>query len=123
MRELGISAVSCIALLALRMRVSMSAIGSVSIGSPAALGHAGDEALVRQLAQADPAEPELAVDGARTAALLAAGVRAHLEAGRAGLLHHQRRLGHALLLPPLAGEREAELAGARRPARRSRRWS
>src|ERR671918_3160759 len=31
MREVGISAVSCIALLALRMRVSMSAIGSVSI--------------------------------------------------------------------------------------------
>src|SRR5215210_3823223 len=31
MREVGISAVSCIALLALRIRVSMSAIGSVSI--------------------------------------------------------------------------------------------
>jgi hypothetical protein len=30
-REVGISAVSCSALLALRMRVSMSAIGSVSI--------------------------------------------------------------------------------------------
>ena len=32
-RECGIDAVSCIALLALRMRVSMSATGSVSIRS------------------------------------------------------------------------------------------
>ena len=35
---------------------------------PARLGHAGDVALVRELAQADPAQAELAVDGARPAA-------------------------------------------------------
>ena len=34
MREVGISALSCIALFALRIRVSMSATGSVSIASP-----------------------------------------------------------------------------------------
>src|SRR5215218_2938105 len=88
--EFGISAVSCIALLALRIRVNMSAIGSVCTrylpisfpvsrakrwdntfprkvrsifrGSPGTLGHAGDLALVRELAQADPAEAELLVD-------------------------------------------------------------
>jgi hypothetical protein len=63
-------------LLALRMRVSMSAIGSVSIRSllPARLRHAGDRALVRELAQADPAESELAEHGARPSAPVAARV-------------------------------------------------
>jgi hypothetical protein len=59
--------------LALRMRVSMSAIGSVSTASllPAGLRHAGDHALVRKLAQADAAEAELAENGAGTAAAVA----------------------------------------------------
>src|ERR687887_1041444 len=76
--ELGISAWSCSAWLALRMRVSMSAIGSVSIvlSLPRALGHAGDDALVGELPQADPAEPELLVDRARAAAPAAARVAA-----------------------------------------------
>ena len=56
---------SCIATLALRMRVSMSAIGSVIVivrlPSPAGLRHTGHLAGVHQLAQADAAEPELAV--------------------------------------------------------------
>src|SRR5215467_4882844 len=79
--ELGISALSCSALLALRMRVSMSATGSVSILSPLprALRHAGDHALVGELAQADPAEPELPIHGTRAPAPVAAGVVAHLE--------------------------------------------
>src|ERR671935_2539193 len=94
MREFGISTVSCNALFALRMRASMSATGSVSISLPARLRHAGDRALVRELPQADPAETELAEDGARATAAVAAGVRLRLELGRALLLGDQRLLGH-----------------------------
>src|ERR671931_2498664 len=94
-RELGISARSCSALLALRMRVSMSAIGSVSIGSPGALGHAGNHALVREVAQADPAEAELLEDRARAAAPIAARVVPHLEPLRTRLLDDERLLRHA----------------------------
>src|SRR6476646_9350468 len=94
--ELGISAVSCSALLALRMRVSMSATGSVSISFllPGALRHAGDHALVGELPQADPAEPELFEHGTRAPAAVAAGVVTHLELRGAGGLHPQRLLGH-----------------------------
>src|SRR4051812_17394687 len=94
--EAGISATSCSALLALRMRVSMSATGSVSISLllPGALGHARDDALIGELPQADPAEPELAEHGARAPAAVAAGVVAHLELRGAGGLHPQRLLGH-----------------------------
>src|SRR6266540_3100930 len=95
MREVGIVVVSCIALLALRMRVSMSAIGSVCISLPARFGHAGDLALVREVAQADPAEAELLVDGARPAAAVAARVLPHLEARLALGLSHQGLLSHA----------------------------
>src|SRR5262245_28570204 len=80
-REVGISALSCNALLALRMRASMSATGSVSISTgllPARLGHARDDALVRELTQADPAEPELAEHGPRAPAAVAARVVPHL---------------------------------------------
>src|SRR6478609_8781483 len=94
--EAGISAFACSALLALRMRVSMSATGSVSISFllPRALRHAGDHALVGELAQADPAEPELLEHGARVTAPVAAGVVAHLVLRGAGGLHPQGRLGH-----------------------------
>src|SRR5918912_82456 len=85
-REVGISTVSCIALLALRMRASMSATGSVSIGSPARFRHAGNDTLVRELPQAEPAEAELAEDGARAPAAVAARVVPHLEALRPALL-------------------------------------
>src|SRR5437588_671854 len=115
-RDVGISTVSCIALLALRMRASMSATGSVSIPRllPRALRHAGDHALVRELPQADPAEAELAEDGARAPAAVAARVAPHLEALRPALLHPEGLLGHAwLLLPSLAGEREPETAQER----------
>src|SRR6476659_1446381 len=80
-RELGMVACSCSALLALRMRVSMSAIGSVSTSSllPTGLRHAGDRALVRELAQANAAEAELLEHRARAAALVAARVVPHLE--------------------------------------------
>src|SRR5215203_7324259 len=91
-RELGISALSCSARFALRILVSMSAIGSVcnatrpyfhnwssDVLSPTAFRHSGDHSLVREVAQADPAEPELLVDRARAAAAVAARVRARLE--------------------------------------------
>src|SRR5919206_3820627 len=95
-REVGISACSCIALFALRMRVSMSATGSVSIARllPARLRHAGDHALVRELPQADPAEAELAEDRARTPAAIAAAVVPHPEALRPPLLDRQALLRH-----------------------------
>src|SRR6266540_1698488 len=85
-REVGISTLSCSALLALRMRASMSATGSVSIGSPAGLGHARDDALVGEVAQADPAEAELAEDRARAPAAVAARVVPDTEPLRPGLL-------------------------------------
>src|SRR5688572_21595004 len=65
----GISTVSWAAMIPLRIRVRKSAMGSViDMRSPARLRHAGDEALVRQLAQAQAAEPELAVHRAGTTA-------------------------------------------------------
>src|SRR5581483_9845342 len=113
-RELGISVVSCIALLALRIRVSMSATGSVSIcSSPARLRHARDDALVGEVAQADPAEAELLVHGARPTAAVAAAVLARRELLRARGLDHERLLGHALLVPPVLGERQAQPAQER----------
>src|SRR5213080_1954134 len=80
--EVGISALSCSALLALRMRVSMSATGSVSTVLfllPGALGHAGDDAVVGELPQTDTTEPELLEDGTRATAAVAARVVADLE--------------------------------------------
>src|SRR4029450_1391193 len=93
--------------LALRRRVSMSAIGSVivmgirqpfsprfpdlgptakrycygfaSAGLPGSLRDPGPLAAVRHLADANPAEAELAVHRMRPAAPLAAGVRTHSE--------------------------------------------
>src|SRR5919199_61695 len=99
-REVGIVVVACSALLALRMRDSMSATGSVSTRSPARLRHAGDDALVRELAQADPAEAELAEHRARAAAAVAARVVAHAVALRAGLLRDQRLLSQLLSFRP-----------------------
>src|SRR5215470_10341062 len=104
-RELGMVACSCSALLALRMRVSMSAIGSVSTVSllPARLRHARNRALVRELPQADPAEAELAEDRARAAAPVAARVVAHLVLLGSPLFDDERRLRHySFLLSPSA---------------------
>src|SRR5947209_5837870 len=93
----GMRTVSCIATLPLRMRVSMSAIGSVivigSTPSPTCLGHARHLAAVHHLAKADPAEPELAIDRARSTAAPAAGVGPHAELGLALLLLDQSLLG------------------------------
>src|SRR5262245_50807135 len=82
-RLAGIATSSWAAMIPLRIRVRKSAIGSViDMRSPARLRHAGDVALVRELAQADPADAELAVDRARTPALAAARMRARLVLGR-----------------------------------------
>src|SRR5580704_11851235 len=53
--------------------------------SPARLGHAGDVAVVCQLAQADPAYAELAIHRAGPAASAAPGVAARLVLRRAPL--------------------------------------
>src|SRR5262245_55576923 len=105
-REVGISARSCSARLALRMRASMSATGSVNISSPRALGHAGNHALVRELAQADAAEAELAEHGTRPTASVAARVVADAELLRPLLLDAQGFLCHLLPFPSVRGERQ-----------------
>src|SRR5689334_17495513 len=61
---------------------------------PGALGDAGQLAAVRHLPQADTAQAELAVDGARPAAALAAGVGTHLELRPARGLDLQSSLRH-----------------------------
>src|SRR3954471_8080953 len=98
-REDGISTVSWAAWMPLRIRVRKSAMGSViDMRLPARLRHAGDVAVVGKLAQADPAEAELAIDGARPAALAAARVGPRLVLRRAHLARDLGGLGHASLL-------------------------
>src|SRR5262245_29117763 len=88
--EAGISTSSRSACRPLRMRVRKSATGSViDMGLPARLREAGDHALMRDLAHADAAQPELAQIRARAAAPLAAVVVPCLV------------LGSALLADPL----------------------
>src|SRR5665213_1656040 len=87
MRDAGMSTRVCLAVTALRMRVSMSAIGSVislqlSLLLPAALRHTRDVAVERQLPETQAAQPELPHVGARPAAQVAAVAQAHLELGR-----------------------------------------
>src|SRR3712207_327151 len=91
----GISTVSWAAMMPLRIRVRKSAMGSViDMALPARLGHAGDVPLVRHLAQAHAAQAELAVDGARAAALAAARVRPRLVLGRPLLADDLGGLSH-----------------------------
>src|SRR5436190_16954733 len=96
--ELGMRTSSCMAMLAFRMRVSMSEMGSVIVigrlPSPAGLRHAGDLAGVHHLPQAHSAQAELAVDGVRAPAALAARVGADLELGGPLLLLDECLLGH-----------------------------
>src|SRR5262245_48561892 len=94
----GITTSSWNAVFALRSRVSMSAIGSVIVTvtppSPRRLRHAGDLPCVRHVAQADPAQAEVAVHGPRAPTAAAARVGAHLELGRPLLLVDQSLLRH-----------------------------
>src|SRR5215204_2444237 len=130
-RELGISALSCNARFALRILVSMSAIGSVcnatrpyfhnwssDVLSPTTFRHSGDHAMVREVAQADPAEPELLVDRARAAAAVAARVRASLEPLRLARLLDQRLACHYWFSPSWVS-RWNGIPRARRSARPS----
>src|SRR3954452_14084039 len=92
---------SCPACSPFRMRVRKSAIGSVidiALDLPARLRHAGDQALVRELAQADPAEAELAQIRTRTPAALAAVVVARRVLARARLLYTLGSLCHLLVV-------------------------
>src|SRR5512137_3150700 len=77
---------------------------------PARLDDAGDLALQRTLAEAEPAHLELAEEGARPSAERAAVVLAHLELQLALGLRHLGKLGHGGLLVPgaLGAERHAE---------------
>src|ERR1700753_1621907 len=67
---------------------------SLCTALPARLGHAGDVALVGSLAQADPAEAEFAVVGARAAAAAATGVRPAFVLVFAALADLLGSLGH-----------------------------
>src|SRR5664279_3720325 len=67
---------------------------------PARLGHAGDVPLVRGLAQADPAEAELAVVGTRAPTTTAAVVAARFELWFAALSDLLRSLSHPLNSSP-----------------------
>src|SRR3990172_1679657 len=89
---------------------------------PARLRHPGHRTLVRELAQADATQAELAIDRARTAAPVTARVGPHLVLGPALLLDDERLLGH-LLIPSVSCERQAEGAqqGATVLVRRRRR--
>src|SRR5918911_776209 len=125
--EAGMSTRECLAAMALRMRVSMSAIGSVitqtpdrvlGVGSwvpvprpldpapktrnlsslPARLDDAGDLPLQRQLAETDAAQLELAQVAAGAAAALAARVGARRELLRPLRLRDHGFLGHLVSL-------------------------
>src|SRR5947208_15375912 len=94
--------------LALRMRVSMSAMGSVIMAqflSPARLLDAGNQSVGRHVAEADPADAKLAVDGPRPAAQLAAQPHADALARReldlGGVLLVGLPLRHLLLEPDI----------------------
>src|SRR5436309_15582421 len=93
--ECGMSTYSKSASRPFRTRVRRSASGSViDMVLPARLRESGDIALVRHLAQADPAEAELAEIGTRATAPLAAVVVACLVLGSALLADHLGRLCH-----------------------------
>src|SRR3954464_3727778 len=95
-RDAGTSTSSWAAVMPLRIRVRKSAMGSVMLmrASPTRLRHAGDEALMRQLAQAYAAEPELAVHRARAPAAPAPAVRPRRVFRGARRAHLLGCLGH-----------------------------
>src|SRR5947208_3071600 len=93
------STVVCDAWIPLRIRVRKSAMGSViDMWLPARLRHAGDVAVVREVAQADPAQAELAVHAARAPALATPGVLTGLVLAAARLAHALGGLRHLAVL-------------------------
>src|SRR4051794_1851623 len=103
---------------AFRRRVSMSAIGSGIVtrqpSSPRGLHDARHFAGVSHVAQAHPAQAEVAIHRARTTAFLATRVTAHLELRCPALLVDECLLGHCSPLP-IAAERKAEGTQERAP--------
>src|SRR5580692_4102501 len=100
-RDAGTSTVLWLAVLALRMRVSISAIGSVidicSSPSPRGFRHTGHDAGVSVLAKANAAHRELAQITARTPANQAPIVLPHTELRRASRFHDRACLCHSYL--------------------------
>src|SRR5919202_3539482 len=97
--EWGISTVSCLAICALRTLVRKSAMGSLTdISLPTRFRYPGDLALVSELPEADPAQPELAVVAARPAAALAPVVLPHAVLLLLLLLYQQSLPRHILPL-------------------------
>src|SRR5664280_294082 len=124
--EPGIDTVSKWAVLAFRIRVSMSAIGSVIVIvrrllSPTGLRHAGDLTGVDHHPQADPAQAELAVHRLGATAPAAPGVPAHLELRGALLLLDQSLLRHGVTGSPV-GTGSRTRPGVPGPRRRYVRW-
>src|SRR5947209_8659181 len=93
--EKGISQLEWRACEALRIRVSMSAMGSLMVmgGLPASLGHARDLSGQRELAEADAAQREAADECPRPAAQLTAVMRLDFEARRTTGFDDERFLG------------------------------
>src|SRR6476646_4194569 len=124
----GMATSSWNATFAFRIRVNMSAIGSVIVTarsppSPRALRHARDLTGMSHLAQTEPAQPEVAVDRARPATPPTTRVAAHLELRRALLLVHECLLGHRFTPAHRGGTGTRAHAGAHAPARRFPLWS
>src|ERR1700730_15861302 len=91
------SQLECRASDALRMRVSMSAIGSlIVIRLPARLGDARNLASQRQTAEADATQREPADEGPRPAAQFAAVVLLGFEPSRSVRFDDQGCFGHSL---------------------------
>src|SRR5262249_17993433 len=88
------------ALAPLRMRVSMSAMGSVIMSaSPAGLHQARNLSLAREVAETDPAHAEPTEEGPRPPAERTAIVSPDPELRGPGRFHHQARLRHSRTFP------------------------
>src|SRR4029077_18417854 len=110
----------------LRMRVSMSATGSVIMsGSPAGLHESRDLPLAREIAQADAAHTEPTVEGPRPSAERTAIVCPDPELRGPGRFHHETRLRHSRTFRRCAvrpGTGCRARAEAPSPRHRSGRW-
>src|ERR1017187_5157760 len=105
--ELGILTLSNIAAFALRIRVSMSAIGSVIVIAvllPTCFRDAGDLTGVNHHAQADSTQAELAVHRTRTSTALATRVGTRRELRSLLLLDSKSFFGHAYRFSCLKGK-------------------
>src|SRR5947207_14341332 len=104
--EAGIATAAWRAWRPFRMRVNISAIGSVIMARPllpARLRHARDLAFEGELPEADPTQAELANEAPRAPAPLAAVALAHrmrrVEGARVLRLHDHRDFRHLSLSP------------------------